>query len=361
MHKKTAFYSLHQLNNAKLMPFGGYFMPIQYKGVIYEHNTVRSNVGVFDVSHMCQIMIKGEFAIDLVQKITTNDAEKLNDGDVQYSCMLNENGGIIDDLLVYKISSNLFMLVVNASNAKKDFDWISSFNEYNLSIKDITHQRGLLAVQGPNALQLLQNLTSLPLDSISYYKFKIGLFADCNDVIISRTGYTGAGGFELYIQQEDAEKVWNKIFDLQENIEPIGLAARDTLRLEMGYCLYGNDITENTTPIEAGLSWIVKTNKNFIGKNRIVNQIANGVSKKLVGFILQEKGIPRKDYEILDVNNNIIGNVTSGTMSPSLNQAIGMGYIITSQSYFGNNILIKIRNKTLKAIIIKLPFYEKKI
>ena len=358
LHKRTAFYSLHQLNNAKLVPFAGYIMPIQYKGVIFEHNTVRSNVGVFDVSHMCQIIIEGDSAFDLVQKITTNDVEKLMDGDIQYSCMLNKKGGIIDDLLVYRISCNKYMLVVNASNAQKDFQWICSSNTYNLSISDITSKRGLLAVQGPKALQLLQNLTPISLDSIPYYKFKIGRLADCEDVIISRTGYTGAGGFEIYMKQEYAEIIWKKIFSINQDIQPIGLAARDTLRLEMGYCLYGNDITEEITPVEAGLSWIVKINTNFIGKSSIVKQIENGVTKKLVGFLLQERGVPRQGYEILDINHQIIGKVTSGTISPSLNQPLGMGYVITEEASIGNNILIKIRNKTLKAIIVKRPFYE---
>ena len=359
MHKRTPFYSLHQINNAKLVPFAGHIMPIQYKGVIFEHNTVRSNVGVFDVSHMCQIIIEGDYAFDLVQKITTNDVEKLINGDIQYSCMLNAKGGIIDDLLVYRISNNKYMLVVNASNAQKDFQWICSNNIYNLTITDITPKRGLLAIQGPKALQILQNLTSISLDSIAYYKFKIGRLAGCEDVIISRTGYTGAGGFEIYMKHEDAETIWKKIFSVKKDIEPIGLAARDTLRLEMGYCLYGNDITEETTPVEAGLSWIVKINTNFIGKSYIVRQIENGVNQKLVGFILQERGVPRQGYEILNVNNQIIGRVTSGTLSPSLNQPIGMGYVITKEASIGNNILVKIRNKLLKAVIVKRPFYAK--
>tara|TARA_B100000902_G_scaffold380595_1_gene416173 strand:- start:4 stop:930 length:927 start_codon:yes stop_codon:yes gene_type:complete len=308
---------------------------------------------------MCQIIVEGDSAFDLVQKITTNDVEKLIDGDIQYSCMLNEKGGIIDDLLVYRISNNKYMLVVNASNAQKDFQWICSANSYNLSISDVTSKRGLLAIQGPKALQLLQNLTSVSLDSIPYYKFKIGRLADCEDVIISRTGYTGSGGFEIYMKQEDSEKIWRKIFSIKQDVEPIGLAARDTLRLEMGYCLYGNDITEETTPVEAGLSWIVKTDTDFIGKSCIVRQIDNGVTQKLVGFILQERGVPRQGYEILNVNNQIIGRVTSGTISPSLNQPLGMGYVITQEASIGNNILIKIRNKTLKAIIVKRPFYEK--
>lgn len=334
-------------------------MPIQYKGVIYEHHHVRSNVGVFDVSHMCQIMIRGDFAFDLVQKTTTNDVARLKDGGVQYSCMLNDNAGIIDDLLVYRIASNHYMLVVNASNAEKDFNWLCINNDFNVSIQNVTKDKGLLAVQGPNAQKLLQYLTPVNLESIAYYKFKIGVFADCEDIIISNTGYTGAGGFELYMNKEDCEQIWNQLFSTSIDLEPIGLAARDTLRLEMGYCLYGNDISEETSPIEAGLSWIVKLNKNFIGKKNVSQQLSKGVGRKLIAFILIDKGIPRQGYKIFNSDNKLIGEVTSGTMSPSLNKSIGMGYVLLSEAFEGNKIFLAIRNKQIKAIVVNRPFYAK--
>ena len=359
MDKKTPFYSIHKSLNAKLVPFAGYLMPIQYKGVIFEHNHVREKLGVFDVSHMSQIMIEGDNAGVFLQRITTNDIFKLKDGKVQYSCMLNEDGGIIDDLLVYRINSTLYMLVVNASNAMKDFDWINSKNDFNLSILDVTPKRGLLALQGPKSKDLLQKLTSIDLNHIPYYSFKIAKLAGCDDVIISNTGYTGSGGFELYMKHTDALNIWESLFQNSNLLEPIGLAARDTLRLEMGYCLYGNDITENTSPIEAQLAWIVKLTKEFIGKKVIEKQLSEGVSKVLIGFILEERGIPRKDYDILNIKEEIIGKVTSGTMSPSLNKAIGMGYVNIEESGLETTIFILIRDKKVRARIVKRPFYEK--
>ena len=358
MDKKTPFYSLHKAYNAKLVSFAGYIMPIQYKGVNFEHNHVRTFTGVFDVSHMAQIIIKGPKSLNLIQKLTTNDVSKLANGKAQYSCMLNKQGGIIDDLLIYRFSNDFFMLVVNASNAKKDFNWISNNNDFQVEIIDVTQNKGLLAVQGPMSRNLLQKLTNINLEEIPYYSFKIGKFADCPDIIISNTGYTGSGGFELYMDKEFGEKIWHMLFLNNDIIEPIGLAARDTLRLEMGYCLYGNDIDESKSPVEAGLSWIVKTNKEFIGKEIVLDHMSEGVSDCLIGFILLERGIPRKEYKILNRQKSIIGVVTSGTMSPSLKKGLGMGYVCIEESYIGNSIFIVIRNKQIKAQIVKRPFYE---
>jgi len=359
LDKRTPFYSFHQQYNAKLVSFAGYQMPIQYKGVNFEHNHVRNNVGLFDVSHMAQILITGVNAFDLIQKITTNDVSKLIDGKVQYSCMLNYNGGIIDDLLVYRISFDRYMLVVNASNTEKDFTWISLNNTFGVEILNITDQRGLLAIQGPNAHIVLQKLTNIDLKNISYYSFKIGEFADCQDVIISNTGYTGSGGFEIYLEKKFASKIWNSLFSDNDLLEPIGLAARDTLRLEMGYCLYGNDITESRSPIEAGLSWIVDMKKEFIGKDVIKQHIELGVKEKLIGFLMEERGIPRKDYNILDNQGSVIGVVTSGTISPIFKRGFGMGYILKDYIDPHNPIFIDIRGNKIKAKIVKPPFYEK--
>ena len=359
MDKKTAFYSLHQQNQAKIVSFAGYLMPIHYEGVTIEHMHVRNSVGVFDVSHMAQIIIKGKLSFDLVQRITTNDVSKLYDGKVQYSCMLNYDGGIIDDLLVYRLSSEEYMLVVNASNAVKNINWINSQNDMNVEVVDLTSDRGLLALQGPNTYSILQELTSINLKNIPYYTFKIGNIDDCNEVIISNTGYTGSGGFELYFDKQFAFQIWNSIFKNNDVLKPIGLAARDTLRLEMGYCLYGNDIDESRSPIEAGLSWIVSMNKEFIGKSVIQDKLKQGVSECLVGFILQDKGIPRKGYEIIAKNGNRIGLVTSGTISPVFKKGFGMGYVLVGESQIGNDIYIVIRDKKIKANIVKRPFYEK--
>ena len=334
-------------------------MPIQYKGVTFEHHYVRDHVGVFDVSHMAQIILSGPHSFDFLQKITTNNVAKLFDGKVQYSCMLNANGGIIDDLLVYQINREKYMLVVNAANAEKNMTWITQQNDMKVNVENITQNRGLLAVQGPDSNKLLQKLTHIDLSQIPYYTFKIGEIANCSNVIISNTGYTGSGGFELYVDQSDASTLWEKLFLNNDTIEPIGLAARDTLRLEMGYCLYGNDIDESTTPIEAGLAWIVDINKNFIGRDIIAQQVAQGVERCLVGFCLQERGVPRKDYEIVNAQNKVIGQVTSGSMSPFLKRGIGMGYVSQKEGVLDNDIFIIIRNKKIRAKIVKKPFYEK--
>ncbi|MAQ70327.1 MAG: glycine cleavage system protein T [Flavobacteriales bacterium] len=359
MDRKTPFHAFHQKFDAKLVSFAGYTMPIQYKGVNFEHNHVRNHVGVFDVSHMAQILISGIKAFDLVQYVTTNDIGNLIDGKVQYSCMLNENGGVIDDLLVYRFSANSYMLVVNAANAEKDFNWICAHNNMDAKIINVTQDRGLLAVQGPISSRLLQRFTDINLQNLPYYTFQVGQFAGCEDVIFSNTGYTGSGGFELYFKKEFAAIIWNALFSTNEFVEPIGLAARDTLRLEMGYCLYGNELSDEITPLEAGLSWIVKMNKNFLGQDSLTQQIEKGVNKCLIGFCLEEKGVPRKDYEIYNSKNVKIGIVTSGTMSPSIKKGLGMGYVMRSDSHIGNSIFIGIRGKKIKATIVKRPFYEK--
>ena len=335
-------------------------MPIQYKnGVNFEHNHVRTHVGVFDVSHMAQIMISGSEAFQLIQKLTTNDVSKLSEGKVQYSCMLNYDGGIIDDLLVYCINNESYMLVVNAINREKDFTWIMNHNNFNCSVKDVTDEKGLLAIQGPRALDLLQILTDLNLSDIPYYSFKVGAVANCQNIIISNTGYTGEIGFELYMKKSDCVSIWEGLFSVDSMLEPIGLGARDTLRLEMGYCLYGNDINDKTSPIEANLSWIVNMNKDFIGKTMIVKHISEGVANILVGFIMNEKGIPRKGYDIVNDKGDKIGVVTSGTMSPSLRLGVGMGYVLMQESKIENFIYILVRSKPIKAKIVKRPFYGK--
>ena len=343
-----------------MVPFAGYNMPVQYEGVIVEHETVRNAVGVFDVSHMGEFFLKGDHAEALIQKITSNDISKIAIGKAQYTCMPNYDGGIIDDLIIYKIANDEFMLVVNASNIEKDWNWITKHNDLNVSMENRSEDWSLLAIQGPKAVEAMQSLTSTNLSEIKFYSFKITDFAGVNDVIVSATGYTGSGGFEIYIKNKDAEKVWNAVFEAGKNfdIKPIGLAARDTLRLEMGYCLYGTDINDTTSPIEAGLSWITKFNNDFINAEALKSQKENGVTKKLVGFELNEKGIPRKDYSILDANDNEIGIVISGTMSPSIKKGIGLGYVTTENSKVGTTILIQIRKKQIPATVVKLPFYK---
>jgi aminomethyltransferase len=360
--KSTALTALHTSLGAKMVPFAGYLMPVQYSGLLDEHHTVRNHVGVFDVSHMGEFWVRGPKAFDLLQYVTSNDVSKLTDGKVQYSCLPNEDGGIVDDLLVYRVDSETYMLVVNASNIDKDWDWIARHNErFGAEMENVSDQTSLLAVQGPEAAKALQKLTDLDLASIPYYSFKIGNFAGHPDILISATGYTGAGGFEVYFPNKAAEDIWKKIFDAgaEFGIKPIGLGARDTLRLEMGFCLYGNDIDDTTSPIEAGLGWITKFSKEFVNSTALKAQKEAGVTKKLVGFEMIDKGIPRHGYEIADSEGRIIGIVTSGTQSPSLNKAIGMGYVPTSSSGPGSELFIQVRGKGLKAIVTPLPFYSK--
>ncbi len=341
-----------------MVPFAGYNMPVQYAGINAEHETVRKAVGVFDVSHMGEFILKGEGALDLIQRVTSNDASKLYDGKVQYSCLPNEQGGIVDDLLVYRIDEKTYMLVVNASNIDKDWDWISKFNTGGVDMKNISDRTSLLAVQGPKAAEALQSLTDIDLGTMEYYTFKKGKFAGIDNVVVSATGYTGAGGFELYFDNANAEHIWNEVFKAGEpfGIKPIGLGARDTLRLEMGFCLYGNDIDDTTSPLEAGLGWVTKFSKEFTNSKQLEQQKHAGVAKKLVGFEMVERGIPRHDYEITDAEGNTIGRVTSGTQSPSLQKAIGMGYVPTVFAKEGTEIFIKIRDNRIKAVVKKPPF-----
>lgn len=361
--KKTVFNEKHKVLGARLVPFAGFEMPVEYSGVIDEHLTVRNNVGVFDVSHMGEFWVKGPKALDLIQKVTTNDASKLSIGKAQYSCLPNGKGGIVDDLLVYKYEEEKYFLVVNASNIEKDWEWINSQNTMGAVLENASDRMSQLAVQGPKALEVLQKLTPVDLSKIPYYGFTTGFFAGISDVIISATGYTGAGGFELYFYNNVGDKIWDDIFDAGADfgIKPIGLAARDTLRLEMGFALYGNDIDDTTSPIEAGLGWITKfvEGKDFIDKALLLNQKNNGVSRKLIGFEMLEKAIPRHGYTIVDDKGSEIGVVTSGTMSPSLKIGIGMGYVATSFAEPGKEVFINIRNKNVKAKIVKFPFYSK--
>jgi aminomethyltransferase len=359
--KKTALTHKHIALGAKMVPFAGYNMPVSYSGLNEEHLTVRNGVGVFDVSHMGEFRLRGPKALDLIQQVTSNDASKLSDGKVQYSCLPNEKGGIVDDLLVYRYSAEEYYLVVNASNIKKDWDWISKFNSYGVEMLDMSDSMSLLAVQGPKAINTLQKLTEVDLSAMEYYTFTVGKMAGIDDVIISNTGYTGAGGFEIYVMNEDAEKMWDAIFEAGKefDIKPIGLGARDTLRLEMGFCLYGNDIDDTTSPIEAGLGWITKFTKTFTNSAALEAQKQKGVSRKLVGFEMIERGIPRHDYFIADAQGNTIGKVTSGTQSPSLNKAIGMGYVKTEFASADTEIFVVVRDKPIKAKVVKMPFYKK--
>jgi aminomethyltransferase len=336
-------------------------MPVQYEGVNAEHEIVRNGVGVFDVSHMGEFFLKGENALALIQKVTSNDASKLVDGKAQYSCLPNANGGIVDDLIVYKIEDNHYLLVVNASNIEKDWNWISLHNDLGVEMTNASDQYSLLAIQGPKAAQAMQSLTHIDLANMGYYTFQIGDFAGKQNVIVSATGYTGSGGFEIYFKNEDAESIWNKVFEAGAafGIKPIGLAARDTLRLEMGFCLYGNDINDSTSPLEAGLGWITKFDKTFTNSENLLQQKEAGVARKLVGFEMIERGIPRHDYEICDAQGNVVGIVTSGTQSPSLGIAIGMGYVPSALAAVDSEIYIRIRNKDIKAKVVKMPFYKK--
>ncbi|KRB56093.1 glycine cleavage system aminomethyltransferase GcvT [Flavobacterium sp. Root186] len=360
--KKTALNAVHHDLGGKMTPFAGYEMPVQYAGVNHEHETVRNAVGIFDVSHMGEILVQGKDALALIQKICSNDASTLFPGKVQYSCMPNHTGGIVDDLLIYMISKDDYLLVVNASNIQKDWDWISAIalDYLNVTLTNISDTISLLAVQGPMAAKSLQKLTSINLTDMKYYTFEIGEFAGIPNTIISATGYTGAGGFEIYVQNKYAKLLWDAIFEAGKefNIEPIGLAARDTLRLEMGYCLYGSDINDTTSPLEAGLGWITKFTKKFVQSDLLKIQKENGVTRKLVGFEMIDKGIPRHDYEIWDENQQIIGIVTSGTMSPTLKKAIGMGYVPLEKSNPGSEFFINIRNKPIKATVVQTPFVQ---
>ncbi|APA00244.1 glycine cleavage system aminomethyltransferase GcvT [Flavobacterium commune] len=358
--KNTALTHIHEALGAKMLPFAGYNMPITYEGINAEHETVRTAVGVFDVSHMGEFLLSGPNALALIQKVTSNDAATLTDGRVQYSCLPNNEGGIVDDLLVYKIKDEQYLLVVNASNIYKDWDWISAHNDLGVEMKNLSDDYSLLAIQGPKAIEALQSLTSVDLSSIKYYHFEVGDFAEIENVIISATGYTGAGGFEIYCKNEEVEQIWNKVFEAGAafGIQPIGLAARDTLRLEMGFCLYGNDINDTTSPIEAGLGWITKFNKEFTNSDNLKKQKEAGVTKKLIGFEMQERAVPRHDYEIVDQSGNPIGIVTSGTMSPSLNKGIGMGYVTIDNSAVDSEIFIRIRKKDVPAKVVKMPFYK---
>lgn len=346
----------HVALGAKMVPFAGFNMPVLYTNLIEEHHCVRNNVGVFDVSHMGEFFLSGEKALDLIQYVTSNDASKLVDGKVQYSCLPNATGGIVDDLLVYKIRDNEYLLVVNASNIEKDWNWISSHNTFGVNMVNASNDYSLFAVQGPKAAGVLQRLTSVDLASMPYYTFKIGQMAGFDDVIISNTGYTGAGGFEIYVKNENALAMWNAIFAAgePEGILPVGLGARDTLRTEKGYCLYGHDIDDTTSPIEAGLGWITSFNKDFIMKDHHAAIKAAGPSKKLVGFEMIDRGIPRQHYPILNAAGDVIGEVTSGTQSPTLSKGIGMGYVSTAHT--DSEIFISIRDKAVKAAIVKMPF-----
>jgi aminomethyltransferase len=358
--KNTALTQVHTDLGAKMVPFAGYNMPVQYVGINAEHDTVRKGVGVFDVSHMGEFILKGEKVLDLIQRVTSNDASKLYDGKVQYSCLPNEDGGIVDDLLVYRIDEKTYMLVVNASNIEKDWNWISKYNTEGVDMKDISDRTSLLAVQGPKAADALQSLTDIDLGSMEYYTFKKGTFAGIDNVVVSATGYTGAGGFEIYFDNEHAEYIWNEVFKAGEpfGIKPIGLAARDTLRLEMGFCLYGNDIDDTTSPLEAGLGWVTKFTKAFTNSEALQQQKQAGVERKLIGFEMIDRGIPRHDYEIVDADGNVIGKVTSGTQSPSLQKAIGLGYVKNEFAKEGSEIYILIRDNKVKAQVVKPPFYK---
>lgn len=359
--KNTPFTQKHIELGAKMAEFAGYNMPISYSGINEEHHAVRNNAGIFDVSHMGEFILKGPNALDLIQRVTTNDASKLTAGKAQYSCMTNDKGGIVDDLLIYCVEeNNVYMIVVNASNIDKDWNWISKFNKNNAEMHNISDKTCLLAIQGPNATKMLQPLTDMDILNLKYYTFTKGKFAGVDNVLVSATGYTGAGGVEIYFEDKDgaAETIWNKIFEVgtPQGLKPVGLGARDTLRLEMGYCLYGNDIDDTTSPLEAGLGWITKLGKDFTAKEIIQSQKEQGVPRRLVGFEMIDKGIPRHGYEIKDYSGTPIGVVTSGTQAPSLGKAVGLGYVSTVFSALDTKINIKVRDKLLQAKVVKVPF-----
>ena len=358
--KTIPLHHIHVQLGAKIVPFAGFDMPVRYSSDLDEHNAVRNNVGVFDVSHMGEFSVKGPGSLDLIQKVSANDASTLFDGKVQYSYLPNADGGAVDDLLVYKIAENDYLLVVNASNIEKDWTWIQSHNTENVEMTNLSDDLCLFAVQGPNASAVLQKLTEVDLAAMEYYTFKIGTLADIEGVIISATGYTGAGGFEIYVKNDDAEKMWNAIFEAgaEFGIKPVGLGARDTLRLEKGFCLYGNDLDDNTSPLEAGLGWVTKFTKDFINSENLKSQKETGLKRKLVGFEMIDRGIPRGHYELCDAEGNQIGDVTSGTQSPTLQKGIGLGYVPTAYSKPETEIFVKVRDRLLKAKVIKLPFVK---
>jgi aminomethyltransferase len=358
--KNIALHDTHVALKAKMVPFAGFHMPVQYEGVTAEHLTVRKSVGVFDVSHMGEFLVSGENALTLLQKVTSNDVSKLEIGDAQYSCFPNKDNGIIDDLICYRIKENEYLLVVNASNIEKDWNWISKYNDsFGAELKNVSDEYSLLAIQGPKTIEAMQSLSSLNLAEIPFYTFKIADFAGIENVIISATGYTGSGGFEIYCKNDEVIQIWNKVFEAGADygIKPIGLAARDTLRLEMGYCLYGNDIDDSTSPIEAGLGWITKFTKDFVNAEALAKEKAHKPERRLVAFKLNERGIPRHGYDIVNNDGISIGNVTSGTMSPSLQKGIGLGYVPRIYAKAGTQIQIQVRKKAIPATIVKLPFY----
>ncbi|RED99753.1 glycine cleavage system aminomethyltransferase GcvT [Marinoscillum furvescens] len=357
--KKIPLHDLHVSLGGKMVPFAGYEMPVRYSSDKEEHHQVRNSVGVFDVSHMGEFKISGPGALDLIQKVTSNDASKIVDGQAQYSCLPNDKGGIVDDLIVYRFGAEEYMLVVNASNIEKDWNWIQQHNTFDAKMENLSDETVLFAVQGPKAVATLQKLTELELSTIKFYHFATGTLAG-KEMIISGTGYTGAGGFELYVDATDAEEVWKAIFEAgaEFDIKPIGLGARDTLRLEMGFCLYGNDITDETSPLEAGLGWITKFTKDFVNSDALARQKEEGITRRLVGFEMVDKGIPRQGYDILDAAGNTIGQVTSGTMSPTLNKGIGLGYVTMGNHKPGQQLFIAVRNKQLAAQVTKPPFIK---
>ena len=359
MEKKTALFDKHVSLGAKMVPFAGFEMPVQYSGVTEEHFAVREKVGIFDVSHMGQFFVEGSSAKDLLQYVTTNNVDALEDGKAQYSCLPNGNGGIVDDLIIYKMEDEKYFVVVNASNIEKDWNHISKYNEkFGAKLTNASDEMSLIAIQGPKATETLQKLTDTQLSEIPYYHFTVGTVAGVSDVIISNTGYTGSGGFEVYFKNESAEKIWDSLTEAGEEfgLIPCGLASRDTLRLEKGFCLYGNDIDDTTSPLEAGLGWITKFDKDFVDKEFLAKQKEEGVTRKLVGFEMQERAIPRHDYLVIDADGNEIGKVTSGTMSPMKNIGIGLAYVAKPHFKVGSEIFIQIRNKNVPAKVVKLPF-----
>lgn len=359
--KQVPLNDVHVALGAKMVPFAGFNMPVQYEGVNIEHETVRNGVGVFDVSHMGIFKISGDKALDLIQKVTSNDASVLVNGKAQYSYLPNNEGGIVDDIITYKVSETEYLMVVNASNIDKDFEWISSQNTMNATFENLSDEYSLLAIQGPKANEAMQSLTNVDLANLKFYTFENGTFAGKNNVIVSATGYTGSGGIEIYAKNEDIEDIWNAVLEAGKSfgIKPIGLAARDTLRLEMGYCLYGNEINDTTSPLEAGLGWVTKFTKEFVNSENIKAEKEAGIKNKLIGFELIDRGIPRHDYEIVDVEGNVIGKVTSGTQSPSLGKGIGLGYVTKDFAAEGTEIFIRIRKNDVKAKVVKTPFYKK--